>query len=110
MPPASDIGSKRLIGLAPDAWARWVTRQPDAVAEEIVAADFQWVSRESDVLPRVASPTLGHSLVLNEIQLRYDPRMPRRMQAYAALAEERLADLAATAPTLADFEAGLPRA
>ena len=41
MPPASDIGSKRLIGLAPDAWARWVTQQPDLVAEEIVAADFQ---------------------------------------------------------------------
>jgi predicted transposase YdaD len=86
---ASDIGSKRLIGLAPDAWARWVTQQPDLVAEEIVAADFQWVSRESDVLLRVTSPTIGPFLVLNEIQLRYDPRMPRRMNAYAALAEER---------------------
>jgi hypothetical protein len=41
------------------------------------------------VLLRVASPTLGHFPVLNEIQLRYDPRLPRRMNAAAALAEER---------------------
>lgn len=27
--------------------------------------------------------------MLNEIQLRYDPRLPRRMNAYAALAGER---------------------
>jgi predicted transposase YdaD len=86
---ASDIGGKRLIGLAPDDWARWVTQRPDVVAEEIVVSDFQWVSRENDVLIRAASPTEGRFLLLNELQLRYDPRMPRRMQAYAALAEAR---------------------
>lgn len=85
----ADIGSKRLIGLAPDAWVRWVTQRPQVVADAIVSADFQWVSRESDVLLRVHDPEIEHFLVLNEIQLRYDPRLPRRMHAYAALAEER---------------------
>lgn len=66
-----------------------MTQRPDVVAEEIVASDFQWVSRENDVLIRAASPTEGRFLLLNELQLRYDPRMPRRMQAYAALAEAR---------------------
>jgi predicted transposase YdaD len=89
VPQAADIGGKRLIGLAPDAWARWVTQRPDVVAEGIIASDFQWVSRENDVLLRAYSPTDGHFLLLNELQLRYDPRMPRRMHAYAALAEER---------------------
>jgi predicted transposase YdaD len=86
---SADIGGKRLIGLAPDAWARWVTRRDDVVAEEIIASEFQWVSRESDVLMRAFSPTEGHFLLLTEIQLRHDPRMPRRVHAYAALAEER---------------------
>jgi predicted transposase YdaD len=88
-PPIADIGSKRLIGLAPDAWARWVTRRDDVVAEEIVAAEFQWVSRESDVLLRASSPEHGPFLLLTEMQLRHDPWMSWRMQAYAALAEER---------------------
>jgi hypothetical protein len=72
MPPASDIGSERLIGLAPDAWARWVTQQPDLVAEEIVAADFQRVSRESDVLLRVSNSLYSPCSAPNEIQLRHD--------------------------------------
>lgn len=49
MPQAADIGSKRLISLAPDAWVQWVTKRPDVVARDIVTAEFQWVSRESDV-------------------------------------------------------------
>lgn len=51
--------------------------------------DFQWVSRENDVLLRVNSPEHGTFLVLNEIQLRYTNRMPLRVRAYTALAEER---------------------
>ena len=47
------------------------------------------MSRESDVLVRAYSPQDGEFLVLNELQLRYTPEMPRRMRAYAALAEER---------------------
>jgi len=41
------------------------------------------------VLVRAHSPQDGEFLVLNELQLRYNPQMPRRMRAYAALAEER---------------------
>jgi predicted transposase YdaD len=52
----SDIGGKRLLGLAPDAWARWVTQQDDVVALEILGSEFQWVSRENDVLMKVHSP------------------------------------------------------
>jgi predicted transposase YdaD len=89
MARASDIGSKRLIGLAPDQWVRWVTGRPDAVADEILTAEFQWVSRESDVLIRAHAPEVGHFLVLCEMQTRYDPQMPTRMNAYAALAQER---------------------
>ncbi len=89
MAKAADIGSKRLISLAPDLWVQWVTQSPDVEAREIVSSEFQWVSRESDVLVRAYSPQDGEFLVLNELQLRYTPEMPRRMRAYAALAEER---------------------
>ncbi len=90
MTKKADIGSKRLISLAPDNWVRWVTQIPQLEAREILASDFQWVSRESDVLIRTYSPeTEEEFLVLNELQLRYNERMPRRMRAYAALAEEK---------------------
>jgi predicted transposase YdaD len=85
---ASDIGGKRLLGLAPDAWARWVTQQSDVVAQEILGSEFQWVSRENDVLMKAYSPTHGEFLILNELQLRYITKMPLRMRAYTALAEE----------------------
>jgi predicted transposase YdaD len=85
----SDIGGKRLLGLAPDAWARWVTQQADVVALAILGSEFQWVSRENDVLMKVQSPIHGEFLILNELQLRYTDKMPLRMSAYAALARER---------------------
>ncbi len=68
---------------------QWVTQIPDVVAREMLTSEFQWISRESDVLVRAYSPQDGEFLVLNELQLRYTPRMPKRMRAYAALAEER---------------------
>lgn len=89
MPKKADIGSKRLISLAPDLWVQWVTQIPNLEARTIISADFQWISREGDVLIRVYSPEDGEFLVLNELQLRYDEQMPRRMRAYAALAEEK---------------------
>jgi predicted transposase YdaD len=52
-------------------------------------SEFQWISRESDVLIRAESQEYGKFLVLNELQLRYKPEMPRRMRAYAGLAEEK---------------------
>jgi predicted transposase YdaD len=77
------------LGLAPDTWARWVTQQPDVIAQEILGSEFQWVSRENDVLMKVYSPTWGEFLILTELQLRYAIKMPLRMRAYIALAEER---------------------
>jgi hypothetical protein len=92
MPQASDTGSKRRTGLAPAAWLRWVTQRPDAIAGEIVAADCQGVSRESEVLAQADSRETGHFLVLNEIQLRDDARPSRRMDAHAASGFEHSVD------------------
>lgn len=89
MPKPADIGTKRLISLAPNSWIRWVTQIPDVVASDIINSEFQWISRESDVLVRATSSQYGEFLVLNELQLRYKPDIPKRMRAYAALAEEK---------------------
>lgn len=35
------------------------------------------------------SPTHGEFIILNELQLRYKMRMPKRMRAYTGLAEEK---------------------
>jgi predicted transposase YdaD len=86
MAKAADIGTKRLISIAPNSWLKWATQIPDVVAGEIINSEFQWITRESDVLVRASSPQYGDFLVLNEIQLRYKPNMPKRMRAYAALA------------------------
>ncbi len=58
-------------------------------AKEIISSEFQWVSREGDVLVKAYSDDLGEFLILNELQLRYTKKVPRRMRAYAALAEEK---------------------
>ncbi|MDZ8257957.1 Rpn family recombination-promoting nuclease/putative transposase [Nostoc sp. ChiQUE01b] len=89
MAKVADIGSKRLINLAPDAWVKWVTQRPEVVAKEILGSEFHWISRETDVLVKAYSATHGDFLVLNELQLRYTTQMPLRMRAYAALAQER---------------------
>ncbi len=65
MTKAADISTKRLISLAPNNWVRWVTEIPNVVAQEILSSDFQWISRESDVLIKVNSPEYGEFLVLN---------------------------------------------
>jgi hypothetical protein len=69
MAKTTDIGSKRLISLAPDDWAPWVTGRPDAVAREIISGEFQWLSRATDVLAPAALPVIGEFLVLIEFQL-----------------------------------------
>ncbi|MDZ8090112.1 MAG: DUF4351 domain-containing protein [Nostoc sp. DedQUE12b] len=89
MAKVADIGSKRLINLAPDAWVKWVTQRPEVVAKEILGSEFHWISRETDVLVKAYSATHGDFLVLNELQLRYTAQMPLRMRGYAALAQER---------------------
>lgn len=89
MTKRADIGTKRLISLDPTAWVRWLLHDDDLRAIDLLTPDFQWVSRESDALVRVQSPLHGEFLVLNEIQLHPDPRIPQRICAYAALARER---------------------
>jgi len=89
MTQRADIGSRRLISLAPTAWVRWLLGDDTLDAIDLLSADFQWVSRESDALIRVRSPAHGDFVVVNEIQLRHDPNMPARMRAYAGLAHER---------------------
>jgi predicted transposase YdaD len=89
MAKKADLGSKRLISLAPNPWVQWVTQQPDVQVQEFLSSEFQWIGRENDVLLKVYRPKQGEFLVLNEIQLRYSSRMPQRIRAYAALAEER---------------------
>jgi predicted transposase YdaD len=89
MSQSADISTKKIISLAPDNWVRWVTQIPNLVAQEVLNSEFQWISREGDVLIRAHSPELGEFLVLNELQLRYTTKMPKRMRAYAALAEEK---------------------
>jgi predicted transposase YdaD len=89
MAKKADIGSKRLISLAPDAWAKWVTGQPGIITQEIINSEFQWVSRDSDVLIKATHPQHGPFLILNELQLRYTTVMPRRVRAYTGLAEEK---------------------
>jgi len=85
----ADLGGKRLIGLSPTNWVRWVTQNPTVTARDILSSEFQWIGRESDVLVRASSPQYGDFMVLNELQLRYKKDLPLRVRAYAALAEER---------------------
>jgi predicted transposase YdaD len=89
VPKIADIGGKRLISLAPDVWVQWIMQSSDVMAREILNSEFQWVSRQNDVLLKAFSPEHGEFLVLNELQLRYRIKMPRRMRAYIGLAEEK---------------------
>jgi predicted transposase YdaD len=89
MAKKADISGKKLIGLAPNDWVRWATGVADAEAESLISEEFQWVSRESDILIRVVSPTVGVFVVLFELQLYHKHTMPRRLRAYAGLAEEK---------------------
>jgi predicted transposase YdaD len=89
MAKTTDIGGKRLISLAPEEWIRWVTGRAEAQALEVLSGEFQWLSRATDALVRATLPQTGEFLVLIELQLRYSLRMPKRVRAYAALAEEK---------------------
>ncbi|KYC37049.1 transposase [Scytonema hofmannii PCC 7110] len=89
MAQSADISTKKLISLASDNWVKWVTQLPNLEVKEIINSEFQWISRENDVLIRVQSPEYGEFLVLNELQLRYKTNLPKRIRAYAALAEEK---------------------
>ncbi len=85
----ADISTKRLISLAPDRWIQWLMGRSGLKVLQIISSEFQWVSRESDVLVKAHSPDLGEFLILNELQLRYNQKVPRRMRAYTAMASEK---------------------
>lgn len=89
MAKPADISIKKIISLAPNNWARWATEIDDVVTGEILNPEFQWVGRQSDVLIRAESKTHGKFLLLNELQLRYSSKQPRRMNAYVGLAAEK---------------------
>ena len=89
MAKSSDIGSKRLISLAPEEWVNWITQTSDLKVMEVINTGFEWISRESDILIRVENAKHKEFLVLNELQLRYKLKMPKRVRAYTALAEEK---------------------
>jgi predicted transposase YdaD len=89
MPKPADIGGKRLISLEPDSWVKWVTQSAEVTSLEILDPEFQWISRQNDALIKAYSPAEGEFLIPNELQLRYTTKMPRRMRAYTALAEEK---------------------
>ena len=84
-----DTSTKRIISLAPTEWVRWLTGDDTLEALEVLSGEFQWVSRATDALIKVTSPAQGNFLIVTEIQLHPSRKMPRRMRAYAALAEER---------------------
>lgn len=67
MAKAADIGSKQVISLTRDYWVKWVTQRPDVTAGEILGSEFQWLSRDSDLLIKVSNPQQGEFLILNEI-------------------------------------------
>lgn len=89
MAKAADIGSKRLISLAPAAWVRWLLGEDTVPEVEIIGSEFHWVSRTDDLLLKVHAEGHGVFLIANEIQLRPHRRMPQRMRVYAALAGEQ---------------------
>jgi predicted transposase YdaD len=84
----ADVSSKHLLAGDPTAWVRWLLNDPQVVVEESLSAEFRFVLRHSDELFRVRGQG-GPFALLVEVQLRIDERMPKRMRAYVALAEER---------------------
>jgi predicted transposase YdaD len=89
MTKKADLGSKRLISLAPNNWVRWITQDQTIEVQEFLSSEFQWIGRDNDVLLKVNSPENGQFLILNELQLKYKTEMPLRMRAYTALAGEK---------------------
>ncbi|MGK7902982.1 MAG: hypothetical protein AB4352_16545 [Hormoscilla sp.] len=65
----ADIGSKRLVSLAPDGWVKWLMQSQDIEFREFLSSEFQWISRDSDLLLKAYSPQHGEFLILNELQL-----------------------------------------
>jgi predicted transposase YdaD len=89
MAKPADLSAKSLINLAPENWAKWVTEFSDISVSDVFSSEFQWISRQGDVLIRAFSPRYGEFLIANEVQLRYNKYVPRRVRCYTGLAEEK---------------------
>jgi len=84
----ADISSKYLLTGEPEKWIRWLLEDATVQVEERLSGEFQFILRQSDELFRLRGQH-GPFVLVVEIQLRVDPRMPRRVRAYTALAEEK---------------------
>jgi predicted transposase YdaD len=83
-----DLSARRLIGLAPTAWTRWLTGDNLAQATDLLSGK-QWGARPNDVLIKAQSLMHGAFLIANTIQLRPDRLTAQHARACAVLAEER---------------------
>jgi hypothetical protein len=81
--------AKQLILLDPTFWIDRATARHDLQVDATLDPEFRLVFRQSDSLLRVADPDGRRFLLLFELQYRYDETMPRRMNAYAAQAEQK---------------------
>lgn len=88
MVPKADLSAKETLDQTAEAWVRWILADQKVEVEASLSTEFQFVGRRSDSLFQVRGK-VGRFLALTEIQLRHDPEMPRRMRAYAALAEQK---------------------
>ena len=86
----ADVSSKWVLGGSPSLWVQWLLDDPALEVEELLTTEFQYVGRASDSLLRVRGAE-GAFLVLTKVRLHADSRMPLRVRAYAALAEEKYA-------------------
>ena len=84
----ADIGGKRVLGTAPETWVRWLLKDPSLEVKATLTEEFRFVLRHSDELLLVQGED-GSFLVLTELQLHFDPKMPLRMRAYAGLAAQK---------------------
>lgn len=84
----ADISSKYVLAGDPAEWIRWLLQDPTVEVEEHLSGEFQFILRHSDALFRVRGKQ-GAFVIAAEVQLHPDARMPRRMRAYTALAEEK---------------------
>lgn len=85
----ADVGGKHVLGKAPETWVRWLFDDPSLEVKSTLTEEFQFVLRHSDELLLVEGEDRAPFMVLTELQFRRDPKMPLRMRAYAALAEQK---------------------
>ena len=84
----ADISSKYVLAGEPGEWVGWLLQDATVEVEERLSGEFRFLLRQSDELFRVRGRE-GVFVLVVEVQLRVDPRIPQRMRAYAALAEEQ---------------------